>query len=87
MIKKILTLVIVMALLNACDEFNDTATFPDFVQWESSSASIDEDATEPITINVQLVGVQQSSAINVEFTVEETGVTEGVNYSFQMGKY
>lgn len=86
MIKKILTFVIVMAFINACEDFNGTATFPDFVQWESSSASIDENATEPISVEVQLVGAQKSSATEVTFDVTENGVTEGVDYSFPNGK-
>ena len=86
MIRKIFTIVIVMALLNACEQFNSTATFQDFIQWESSTASMDENATEPISVKVQLVGAQSGSATEVTFEVTDNNVAEGVDYSFPNGK-
>lgn len=70
----------------SCQNFNNTATFPEFVQWSSASANIDENATEPITIEVQLVGAQKGSPIEISFDITENNVAEGVNYTFPNGK-
>ncbi len=84
--KKLILLTGVVFMAYSCQNFNNTATFPEFVQWSVATANIDEDATEPITIEVQLVGTQKGSPIDISFEVTENNVAEGVNYTFPNGK-
>ncbi len=84
--KRLILILIVVFATNACQKFNNTASFPEFVQWSTSSVSIDENATEPIEIEVQLVGALKSSPIDVTFDITENNVAEGVNYTFPNGK-
>jgi hypothetical protein len=84
--KKIIMFIGLVFMAYSCQDFNNTASFTEFVQWTDSQTSIDEDATEPITVEIQLVAPQKNSAIEITFDVEELNVTEGVNYTFPNGK-
>jgi hypothetical protein len=84
--KKIIIFIGLVFMAYACQDFNNTASYTEFVQWTEASTSIDEDATEPISVEVQLVAAQKSSAVDITFDIEESNVTEGVNYTFPNGK-
>lgn len=86
-IYKILSLTLLTFLIfTACEEFENTFQYQEFVQFSSNTASLDEDATAPIEVSVQLVGAQRSSAVDVTVSVTENNAAEGVDYSFPGGK-
>lgn len=74
-------------VLSACnDDFKSTYGFSDFAQWSVATRSVDENATTPLTLTVQLVGPQRSTQTAVAFNVIESNLVEGVDYTFPNGK-
>lgn len=84
--KKILIIILSAMVFYSCEQFNSVAEFPEFVQWEDSGISLDENAAEPYAVIIQLVGKQKSSTVPIEFEVENENVVEGVDYIFPNGK-
>jgi hypothetical protein len=77
----------VLMILSGCNEdFKSTYGFNDFAQWSVATRSVDENATSPLVLTIQLVGPQRSTPTNVSFNVIEANLVEGIDYTFPNGK-
>lgn len=80
---KLYTLLIAAVLMVAisCSETETEALFTDnLIGFQSTSFTADEDGGA-VDVVVGLIGVAQESDITVTYTVTESGITEGTNYT------
>lgn len=84
--RKLLILALIPFFAIGCNDLFDAGDFDktwDGLQLglspQSQEKSIEEDGA--FTVEVQLIGEQQSQDVNVDFSVSEDGVEEGVHYT------